>query len=152
MTASLAASPWKDANADVSSQLTVPMPRAALVERLDDTRELAALFPERCMLEWEHGVAPAGPARVTYQIKSFHRRLTARIVAVEPKRVEIDHEGNRGFITRFLLTEVEGGTEVTLTTFLNGPGWPLRSYFFEAVRPEWESCYVEALQRLAAAP
>lgn len=144
----LAASPWVGANADVSAQRVVAAPPDALVAQVDTTQELAALFPDGCVVDWEHGVDARGPARVTYQIKSFRRRLTGRVTVVEPKRVELDHDGARGFVTRFLFVEKPEGTEVTLTTFLNPPGWPLRKYYFEVVRPDWLHCWNEALGRL----
>lgn len=149
-TAALAANPYADRTSDVSAQRVIDAPPEALSAALRSTTALAAILPESCTVDWEHGVAPEGPARVTTQILAFKRRLTARITAADDQRVDLDHEGNKGFITRFLFEEAEGGTRVVLTTFLNPPGWPLRKYYFESVQPAWTACHVEALDRLAA--
>ncbi|MEZ4319278.1 MAG: SRPBCC family protein [Myxococcota bacterium] len=149
MISALAASPWADKNADVAVERTIPASPAALAALVHTTQDIAALMPEACVVDWEH-TEPQGPARVTYQIKSFKRRLTARLTVPEPnRRIELDHEGKKGFVTRFLFTEVPNqGTRVQLTTFLNAPPWPLRKYYFEAVRPDWVVCYEQALTAL----
>jgi len=142
----LAASPWADANADIVAERLLPAPAATIADKLDSTEDIAAILPTECTVDWLH-TDPLGPARVTYQIKSFKRRLTAKLSIPRPKRViELDHEGKKGFVTRFLLTEVpDEGTRVQLTTFLNGPGWPLRKYYYETVQPQWVACYEQAL-------
>lgn len=149
MLPALAASPWKDANADVAVERTIAAPPPALAALVDSTEDIAALMPTDCVKDWEHTGA-LGPARVTYQIKSFQRRLTAKLKIVEPdRRIELDHEGKKGFVTRFLFTEAPNqGTRVQLTTYLNGPPWPLRKYYFEEVRPSWIVCYENALSAL----
>jgi hypothetical protein len=149
LTAAIAQTP-APTSADVQAVATVARPVAQVAARLDSTTDLAELLPQTCVKDWEHGVAPTGPARMTYRILSFRRRLTGRIVERIPGQViELDHEGRKGFVTRFHLTPVdETHTRVELTTFINPPGWPFRSYYADKVKPLWEACYVEALAAL----
>ncbi len=145
---SYAESPWAGKSADVAVERTIDASPESLAARLDSTVEIARLMPEECVHSWEH-TDPTGPARVTYQIKAFKRRLTAKLEIKDPGRViELDHLGKKGFVTRFLLTETPKGTRVTLTSFLNPPTWPFRKYYYEAVRPDWVVCYEKVLTRL----
>ncbi|MCB9691430.1 MAG: SRPBCC family protein [Alphaproteobacteria bacterium] len=135
-------------DSDVSVSGIVPHDRATIAPRLRDTTSLAALFAD-CTVDWEHGVTPKGPARVTYRIMSFRRRLTATVSERDPDHViELDHAGAKGFVTRFTLTPEGEGTSVAITTYLNPPGWPFRKYYYDTVMPAWRSCYEAALTRL----
>lgn len=139
-----------DSDSDVIAIAILEHPRAELAAHLRSTRDLEALLPEACVSEWEHGTSPAGPARMTYRMLSFKRRLTAKIVERDPDHViELDHEGPKGFVTRFELKVVAPErTEVSITTYLNPPGWPFRRYYAEKVKPMWTACYEEALTAL----
>lgn len=140
---------------DVSVQRNLSGDRATLAARLTSTQDLERLFPADCMVDWEHGAAATGPVRITYKIFSFRRRLTARWSTVQPERVfELDHEGSKGFVTRFVLQDGEAPdtTDVTLTTYLNPPGWPFRKYYAETVHPAWTTCYEQALSNLEQTP
>lgn len=139
-----------DSDSDVTATAILEHPRSELAAHLRSTTGHEALLPASCVSEWEHGLQPTGPARMTYRILSFKRRLTAKIVERDPDHViELDHEGSKGFVTRWVLDEVAPGrTQVTLTTYLNPPGWPFRRYYSEKVQPLWTECYVQALQAL----
>ncbi len=134
---------------DVSVRRVVAVDRAILAERLRSTRHWERLLGA-CTKDWEHGPADEGPAEVTYRVMSFRRRLQARVVERDPQHViELDHAGPKGFVTRVLLEPEPGGsTAVTLITYLNPPGWPFRSYYFDTVKPAWEACYEQALDAL----
>lgn len=139
-----------DSESDVTATAILDRPRTEVAAHLRSTADLASLLPEACVSDWEHGVTPMGPARMTYRILSFKRRLTAKIVERDPDHViELDHEGTKGFVTRFELKVVEPArTEVTITTYLNPPGWPFRRYYADKVKPLWTACYEDALTAL----
>lgn len=136
---------------DIHVGRTIAASPEEIAKRVDSTADFAHLLAG-CTRDWVHGADDAGPARVTYRILSFRRRLTARVYIRQPNRViELDHEGNKGFVTRVTLTSDAPGTaDVELSTWLNPPGWPFRKYYRDAVRPGWIACYEEALTRLEA--
>jgi hypothetical protein len=80
----------------------------------------------------------------------MHRRLPVALThAAAPEKVTYDHLGERGFLTTWTLAPRDGGTEVRIHTPLNAPPRPLKAYYFNVVRPEWERCYAEAVSALA---
>ena len=156
----LAASPYADRNADVAVEGAVGAELAAVQAALEDLEVFREILP--CASDWAPGTSTAGVGasmQLTYDVGSMHRRLTAVVSRSEPGRfVDYDHPGNKGFVTRWMLTEQEaGGTAIELTTFLNPPPWPFRKMYFERIQPMWTECYSEALSALddrlpAAAP
>lgn len=141
--------PWEGRVADVSSTRGIPAPADAVYAQLVDFEALQQVFPADCATEWAVGPEHAGVgarAVVTYRMASLKRRLTATLSKAEPDRVvDLDHEGKKGFVTRFELAPAANGTRVTLTTFLNQPPWPFRGVFFNRVRPAWIDCWDRAL-------
>lgn len=145
LTLALAAEPNSDI---VNSRLLRATPEK-IAPALSDTRSIEELLPHRCAFDWKHGEHPYGPSDLMYNIKSFQRRLVVFLTVKKPNRlIEMDHLGNKGFITEFKLDPVGEATQVTITTYLNPPGWPMRKYYFSAVKPRWEQCYTEFLDRL----
>lgn len=139
-------------SADVTASRIVRGDRETVAARLRSTTDFAGLLPTSCVSDWTHGADPTGPAEMTYKILSFRRRLTARLTEPDPNHViELDHEGTKGFVTRVVLTvESPTTTKVELTTYINPPGWPFKSYYADKVHPLWTACYVEALEKLDA--
>ncbi|MCO4744655.1 MAG: SRPBCC family protein [Proteobacteria bacterium] len=150
LASALAASPYADANADVVTSATVPAPREAVHAALEDLDTFKAILP--CASDWAFGSVRKGQGasvELTYDVASMHRRLTAVVSKTEaPRLVDFDHAGNKGFVTRWKLTEQADGTLVELTTYLNAPPWPFRKVYFKRVQPAWEACYDEALAAL----
>lgn len=151
--AALAAPPaWRDAPSDVITEVTTTRLPAELASRLVDLRSLSALYPSDCTVEWVTGGATSGPearARVSYRIAGWHRRLTVRYATVEPERVvQIDHEGNKGFVTQWSFTVVDGLTHVTMGTYVAAPPWPFRRYYVFQVQPAWGECQRRTLEAL----
>lgn len=149
------ADPVDEDDADVVASLTFQASPERVFEHLADLRNVVAASPERCMRKWELGDDPEGKGatfRVVYLMEAFRRRLDGTVsVAEEPRRIEWDHEGNRGFLTRFSLTGNDsGGTEVEVHTFLLPPPWPFKRYYRNTVRPRWEQCYLALLGQMNA--
>ncbi len=145
---------WEGKDADIEATATISASPDALRAVLLDRKVLERVYPARCLAKVDYeGVKDASAAvRVTYVAALMRRRLDAMAPVARNERVfEVDHLGNKGFITRWTLTPGEAGTEVAMATFLNPPPKPFRGYFFTRVRPNWVQCHVEALQGLESA-
>ena len=146
---------WKDAPSDVVTERHKNVPAAALRERVADFSTLAPLFPVECAEDWTLGSVTTGPdatARVTARAAGLRRRLTVRYSSIEGDRlVELDYVGKKGFFTQFRFEETDGGTDVTLITYLEQPPWPLKRYFVFNVHPAWPACHERTLAALTAA-
>ncbi|MFT4624724.1 MAG: hypothetical protein ACI8PZ_003384 [Myxococcota bacterium] len=155
--AAVAADPpaWKDAPADVVAEAHFDVPPAAVRDVLDDLSTLSPVFPTDCAEDWVLGSVTSGAdatARVTVRAAGLRRRLTTRYNDVDsPAVIELDYVGKKGFFTQFRLDEAEGGTDVTLITYLQQPAWPLKRYFVFKVHPAWTSCHERTLDGLAEA-
>lgn len=139
-------------DSDVVATRTIEAPRQAVYAVLTDTARIAELAPERCMRKWE--VAPDGDTfEVLYLMEAFRRKLQVVVEEKEPpRRLEWDHLGRKGFVTRFMLEETEaGGTQVTMTTFVAPPGWPLKKYYFNTIQPAWTTCQDQLLEAVDGA-
>jgi hypothetical protein len=151
-----AAGKWAGKNADVVAVRVLPADAPVLYERLLDLETFRAMLPADCAGDWELAEARKGVGAhgtVRYDIAGMHRKLDFVLSETEaPRRIDLDHLGNRGFVTRMTLRPVENGTEVGLTTYLEPPRWPFTAYFYKKVQPAWVDCYERALQNLAATP
>ena len=128
--------PWDGQSPDIVIERQLPVSADVLVPKLADFEFAEAIFPEDCMQDWSHGTTTRGMGaitRVTYHMGSMKRRLTAKVSRVENHVVEYDHEGKKGFITQWRLKPVDGGTELSLGTYLNPPPWPFRPVFFNKI-------------------
>lgn len=145
---------WDGAESDVIVERTIPADADALWLPLTNLASLSQVFPADCVTDWAHGTTTSGVGamtRVTYRMGSMKRRLTATISKAEsPRYVELDHEGKKGFVTQFRLEPVEGGTKVTLGTWITAPPAPFKGVFYNSVRPAWLDCYERTLDNLAA--
>lgn len=148
----LAANPWIDMESDVIAAGVVKAPREQVYDHLLDLEHFAAVMDETCAKNWAWGAATSGKGaigRVTYVPSIMNRRLTLTVSrADEPRVIDYDHEGNRGFVTRWTLEENGGSTMVNLVTYVAAPGWPFREIYHLKVKPAWTTCYVDAIARL----
>jgi hypothetical protein len=119
-----------------------------------DVRNVQTAAPADCMKRWLFYGRTEGMGaqfRVVYSMEGWRRRLDVSVVEAEPvRRIDWDHHGNRGFITRFLFESAELGTTVTVRTYLADPPWPFRKYYARRVQPAWEECYRELLRNADA--
>jgi len=144
---------WDGVDANVVSKTTLTAAPAAVYAQIDDWNGLRANLDTGCVNDWVVGDRADGigaEARMTYHNAMMHRRITARIAKLVPNRyVDLEHVGNKGFVTRFELKESGAGTEVTMTTYTNAPPWPLKGYYFKRVKPAWTTCQERMLANLA---
>jgi hypothetical protein len=151
----LAANPWMEMDSDVVAEGVVSAPRQVVYDHVLDLENFASLMAESCVKKWAWGASTSGlgaMARVTYVPSIMHRRLTLSITrADEPRVIDYDHEGNRGFVTRWTFEESGGATSVKLTTYVTAPGWPFLEIYHLKVKPAWTRCYVDAIEQLNAA-
>ncbi len=139
---------WDDHPSDVVVERTIEAPAEVLLSSVSQFRHLSQLFPEHCVEDW--AIGSPSVARLTYHMGPMRRRLTAKVSRVEAGRlVEIDHEGDKGFVTQFRFEPRGGATHVTLATWMNPPPRPFRRIYFKRVHPAWTQCYAEALEELA---
>lgn len=143
---------WKEAPGDVIVEATLPGSPEALYGALSDLRTLAALYPTDCTPEWETTGATSGPearTRVTWRLGLWQRKLTAVYGKMVPGRlVQLDHQGNKGFVTQWVLDAVDGGTHVTMGTYIAPPPWPFKRTYVFHVQPAWADCQARVLQAL----
>jgi len=122
---------------------------------LSDLPRVAALFPETCAQRWSFEAAEDGAVssgEVVYRAGWLRRKLTVTYGEIVPgSYVDLDHLGDKGFVTRFQLdASDEGGSLVTMTTFLSPPRWPLVKLYGNQVQPIWRDCHLRTLDALAS--
>lgn len=146
---------WDEVSADVRASKVINAAPEAIFSFILDLENLRRITPVDCVGEWTLGERVYGEgasAWVRYDMAAMHRRLPMTlIVADAPRRVDFDHLGARGFVTRWTLEGADGGTLVSILTPLNPPPKPFRRYYHSRVKPEWEGCYVRTLDALGAA-
>jgi hypothetical protein len=144
-------------NPDIEVSRVIASEPATLFAYMLDLTHVQALFPPDCIGLWQMGQRTSGvgaTAVVRYDMALMHRKLGMTLThAVEPAYIDFDHPGPKGFVTRwhFDTDAASGGTNVRIETPLNGPPWPLKGYYFNVVKPEWEGCYRRTLENLATA-
>ncbi|MBT3220144.1 MAG: hypothetical protein HN348_13725 [Proteobacteria bacterium] len=147
----LAGNPYEGRNSNITVERNLPVEKEQVLAVVTNLAKLEQVYPSHCLEEWVHGTQSNGlgaVSRVTYRFAHFKRRLAVEIVRDEGGIVDLDHHGDKGFVTRFTVAESEGGSKVKMETYVNAPGWPFRRYFFETVQPLWIKCYEQALQQL----
>ncbi|MCB9781283.1 MAG: SRPBCC family protein [Alphaproteobacteria bacterium] len=141
-----------DWNGDIVATITLSAAPDAVTDWVSDLRNQQVVL-RGCTDKWEHGTKHVGvgaSAVLRYTAGPFKRKLTATISEVKPGRqVVVDHPGNKGFVTTWTATDVQGGTELELHTFLNLPPKPFRKVYVRKVQPVWGVCYDVALQGVA---
>jgi hypothetical protein len=156
---SLAANPYADRTADVTATGSVGAAPPAVFELLRSTRTLPGLFPGDCATNWNVDDAMDGVGAkfsVQYRAGSMRRSLRGMVSRADGTRsdgkhiVELDHDGAKGFVTRFTIDPEGSGSSVTMTTYLNPPPWPFRKVFYTKIQPGWTTCHERALVNLDA--
>jgi hypothetical protein len=146
---------WDGVDADVVVRVVVDAEPAAVTATLADLGRASTLFEPSCLARWAVGVPESGVgarARVTYTPSWMSRRLTLVVTdAVPGEQVVWDHEGDRGFETRFVVSPTPDGTEIVMETPLLPPPWPVRELYHLKVKPAWEACFTAALSKLGDA-
>lgn len=141
-------------DSDIVARTVVPASPAEVAKTLSDLRAHEGLWPEGCTRKWVHGTVNVGPgaaAELVYTMGPMRRRLAMTLSRAEGERlVELDHAGNKGFVSRFTLTPGELGTEVVFHTWVNAPPKPFRKLYTRRVQPVWQSCQQGFLDALAA--
>src|SRR5687768_10268699 len=98
---------WDGKESNVVATREVTAPAEAVFAIVQDLAALREIYPESCADEWVLGAKTAGVdarATIRYDFSAVRRRLPAVVrVADSPRVVDIDHEGKRGFVTRFQL-------------------------------------------------
>lgn len=147
------ASEWDERVADVTATAQIPALPEVVFNHLLDLEHLRAILPTDCVGRWEPGERTFGEgasAIVRYDMALMYRKLAMTLTKADaPRTIEFDHLGNRGFVTRWTITQVENGSEVTVLTPLNPPPKPFRKYYYTKVQPEWTECYRRTLENLA---
>lgn len=150
LVASALAGKWDDKVADVVATRTIPVAAEAVYAVLSDPGKLMALYPSDCAV-WKvplAGDVPGAKGIVTYQAAGMRRKLDVVWKTATPgKRVELDHIGPKGFVTRFELVPVDGGTAVTMTNYLSIPAF-VAGYYYKKVQPAWAGCHARELETL----
>lgn len=145
---------------DVVAEKAIEAAPTEVSDYLSRLDQVAAVFPEDCAEDWIVGPAlraPDATGEVVVRAALLKRRLTFTYGEMIPGRiVDLDYQGDKGFVTRFELSAPEGvdpadaaRTHVVMTTFLSPPEWPLKKYFERKVHPAWVDCQRRTLEGLA---
>ncbi len=137
---------------DVRAEKVIEAPLEVIQAEIDSVKDLVRLFEDDCVTKVSFTPRSDGTEdlHLTYLAGPMRRSLTAHLLESVPGRVDFDHPGRKGFVTRVALTELsETHTRVQLTSYLNPPPWPFRKVYFRDVQPAWEACYDEVLQALS---
>ena len=146
---------------DVVAEVQIDAPATEVSDYLSRLDQVSEIFPEDCAQDWIVGPelqAPHAMGEVVVRAALLKRRLAVTYGEVIPSRiVDLDHTGDKGFVTRFeLVSDVdfprnsdEKGTTVIMTTFLSPPNWPLKKYFERKIHPAWVDCHRRTLENLA---
>ncbi len=145
---------WDDVDPDIEAVRVVAAPPEVVWTQLANTHTLESIFPRACIQDWVHGESHAGlgaTVSMTYRWDVVRRRLAATIEdGREGAWFDLLHHGNKGFTTRFKTEPTEGGTKVTVHTWVTPPPWPIKARYFKTIQPAWTTCCVDALAALEA--
>ena len=153
LNAALAAPVTPEPNADVVAAQVVPLTAEVLYPHLLDLRTYEAALD--CTRKWEPGDRTTGlgaSARTTYKVRLMRRRLVMVISkAVENDHVDLDHAGDKGFVTRWSLEPQGDSTRVEVHTYIQAPPKPFKRYYFNKVQPAWAACQDRAITAVVQA-
>jgi Polyketide cyclase / dehydrase and lipid transport len=140
-------------NSDIIVKATTTASAADAYVWLQDLGNHRLAWPQDCARRWEMGEPTVGmgaTAETSYRAGAWRRRLVMEITKLNPdRRVDIEHQGNKGFTTTWTLTAVDGGTEVELHTWINPPPWPFYKTYFKKTQPKWTVCHQAAVDAAA---
>ena len=140
---------------NVEAEAQVDATPEAVTEYLSDLARVAALFPDTCALRWSFDPPSAGvvsTGEVVYRAGWLRRKLSVAYGDEVPgSYIDLDHAGDKGFVTRFKVEATDERTStVTMTTFLSPPRWPLVKLYGNQVQPIWRDCHLRTLDALAS--
>jgi hypothetical protein len=120
-----------------------------VMEWISDAERLSSLLPRHCARKWSaEGKGVGARFDLTYTMGMWRRRLSATVTRSSvAEGVDWDHHGDRGFITRWTVSDGEIG----VTTWIAPPPWPFKRVYYRKIKPKWTLCYRLALDRLAEA-
>lgn len=151
----LAAPTWEGDDPDVSATAEMAAEPQVIYDWLLDLSNYASLLPEDCVSGWTPGPSTRGSGAtgsIVFDLGFVHPQVEAVYLNLsEPRNIDIDHAGPRGFISRFLIEPTTTGSRVEFRTFIDPPGWPFKKAYWTRVRPRWTGCQEQALVRLEAA-
>ena len=145
-----AAGPYANLDADILVKAEVNAPPSAVYATLMDLSAYAASIPETCADD----LVPAGEGawNGTWHLGLLHPKVRVTIASSEAdRRVDVDHDGTRGWVTRFRLAESPTGTAIEAQTYLDLPPRLVRRNYFTKVKPDWEACHAELLRGIGLA-
>lgn len=156
---------WDGEDPDLRAERVIAASPAQIAAVLTDLDQVRRLWPAECVGVWTTGEPARGKganASVRYDMAVMHRTLTLTVTAVAVNYIDHDHAGKKGFVTRYILTDLGApgsgagaagapSTRVEMKTPIYAPRWPLTGYYYRAVQPEWEQCQADVLEALAAA-
>lgn len=139
--------------ADIVAAQVANVSVEALYPRLLDLRTYQSALD--CTRKWELGDRTTGvgaSARTLYKVRLMRRRLVMTISkAVENDHVDLDHAGDKGFVTRWKLEPQGDQTRIEAHTYIQAPPKPFKSYYFNKVQPAWAACQDRAITELIQA-
>ena len=142
-----------DAEGDVIADRVIPASTPTILSILSDLRNYPALWPDGCVSNWEFGERQTGigaTAKVTYRAPmGWYRKLTLVVSDISERRVDIDHPGDRGFVTTYEMKSAEDGTHIEMHTWIYAPPKPFQGVYFKRILPHFESCHDGFLDNLA---
>jgi len=151
-------------SSDVVARATIPTGPEAAFAVLSGLEGHRAIWPANCATDWEMGNKTRGPgaaATLRWVPGPMRRKLTGVLVRLDSPsvradgarlqgRVDLDHEGRKGFtMTWTLIPTAAGTTDVEVHTWINPPPFPARRAYSRKVQPEWQACHERAIQNLA---
>ena len=143
------------AEGDVIATRTIAASTTTLLATLSDLRNHPGYWPDVCVTDWGFGERQTGlgaTASVTYRGPfGWFRKLTMVITEISTTRLDIDHPGDKGFVTTYAFQPAASGTTVEMHTWIYAPPKPLRGVYFKRVQPHFQSCHDGFLEGLAAA-
>ena len=147
-----AETPDSELEGDVIATRTIPVPSTTLLATLSDLRHYPDMWPDGCVTNWEFGERQTGigaTAQATYRAPmGWFRKLTLVISDISDRRIDIDHPGNKGFVTTYSLEPVAEGTQVEMHTWIYAPPKPFRGIYFNRIHPHFLSCHEGFLESL----
>lgn len=143
----------EDAEGDVIAERAIAASPATILATLSDLRSHAELWPEGCVTNWEFGEKQTGvgaTAKVTYRAPmGWYRKLTMVVSEITASRIDIDHPGDKGFVTTYALKSAGSETTVEMHTWIYAPPRPFRRAYFRRIHPHFQECHEGFLEGLA---
>jgi hypothetical protein len=134
-------------SSDIEAGRTFSGDAEKLMQHLSDMETVSQIFPERCVRNWSgSGQGLGSKFELIYTMGMWKRKLRGTVTRANVQQgVEWDHEGKRGFVTRWTLESGEETSTLRVKTWIAPPPWPFKRHYFRRIKPMWELCYRQAL-------